>query len=893
MESDKRRRNESVRKSSRLREKERVSYLDPFENGDEEDDNLTKDEVAAISADLPPFDLSNLEKELFPEVIDTPDLFIQIRNHILEKWQDNIFEHLTIPNATKGLQEKYASLVKPIYHYLQRYGLINTGVLSILNLEKVPKKIRVIVVGAGMAGLAVSRQLHSFGYDVIVLEARDRVGGRVKTDWSLGGGVDMGASIITGLEGNPLTNLCKQLDISLHRLNYDCPIYDIDGQSLPEEVDTKVEQIFNRILETSSEKKNDLPTSLGEALMKLLQDIPLTDAERRVFHWHLANLEYGVACELSSVSLQHWDQDDEYEWSGDHCLITTGYSSIAEKLASGIDIRLNTIVRKIEYNTSGVRISTDNEDFDSDFAVVTLPLGVLKAGTVVFNPPLPPSKSSSIQRLGFGLLNKIALLFPTVFWDDNLDYFGQVNESLEYRGEFYLFWNLHRCMHKPVLVTLLAGTAAHLAESTPEEELVKRVMVTLRKQFGSIPDPIKYVVTHWASDEFARGTYSYISVNASGKDYDVLAEPVSNVLFFAGEATTHEHPATAAGAYYSGLRCAGQLDEQHEGKIKLGPEYERLVVEYKLNSQSPSKSSRRSHWQHDRKETTFSRGKKRMRVKKSKINEEYSWLFTTTYRIPKKMKTEETNGESTTENFVTRSSNYYDPQLYQQRLNDLNPGARRVIRQNSFTCVNKIVQPATSSNSRSSTSQQPEQPKQQQQIAPKLHSKPYQTSPSFKYEKPSPPISNHTKAMPPNFEATNHFYNYQINFPKNQTSPFTFSSIQQTVSLQNLQNNNRRTLEVQENGSSDKTLNNVHVTPEFKAEVSSIVQKSLTKYYPDVSSVLSKEDYKHLARKLTHLCIQKEKKHNSNSVLTLTPEVEKKITKFVKNFIVLITKDKP
>jgi lysine-specific histone demethylase 1 len=105
-----------------------------------------------------------------------------------------------------------------------------------------------VVIGAGMAGLAAARQLHFFGYDVIVLEARDRLGGRINTDISMEGAVDLGASILTGMEGNPLTLVCKQLNTKLHQLNYECPIYDYDGVLLDQETDRKMESEFNRVL---------------------------------------------------------------------------------------------------------------------------------------------------------------------------------------------------------------------------------------------------------------------------------------------------------------------------------------------------------------------------------------------------------------------------------------------------------------------------------------------------------------------------------------------------------------------------------------------------------------------------------------------------------------------
>jgi lysine-specific histone demethylase 1 len=152
---------------------------------------------------------------------------------------------------------------------------------------------------------------------------------------------------------------------------------------------------------------------------------------------------------------------------GDHCLLRDGYSSIARKLSEGIDLKTKAVVEHIQYSSSGVKVQTqDGNVYEADYAVVTLPLGVLKErylialctlihSDVKFTPSLPEWKTNAIQRLGFGLLNKVrlrfyfsdlkvALCFPHVFWNDDLDYFGQTTPSLDNRGEYYLFWNLHR-----------------------------------------------------------------------------------------------------------------------------------------------------------------------------------------------------------------------------------------------------------------------------------------------------------------------------------------------------------------------------------------------------------------------------------------------------------------
>eukprot|EP00471_Norrisiella_sphaerica_P012399 CAMPEP_0184501478 /NCGR_PEP_ID=MMETSP0113_2-20130426/47811_1 /TAXON_ID=91329 /ORGANISM="Norrisiella sphaerica, Strain BC52" /LENGTH=502 /DNA_ID=CAMNT_0026890263 /DNA_START=17 /DNA_END=1522 /DNA_ORIENTATION=+ len=216
------------------------------------------------------------------------------------------------------------------------------------------------------------------------------------------------------------------------------------------------------------------------------------------------------------------------------------------------------VVESVHTDENGVEKTVQDE---ADLVLVTVSLGVLKSGMVRFVPSLPPWKQNSIQRLGFGLINKLVLEWreEDMFWRKE-DMFGHVKESEEDRGNNYMFWNLKNVTGKPILVSIFAGRAAVKFEDVPLEDLVNEAMVHLRKIYGDhIPEPIRTFKTSWKKDPFARGTYSYIGVGGSGRDYDALARPVGRKLFFAGEATCRLYPATVPGAYASGLFAAGQI----------------------------------------------------------------------------------------------------------------------------------------------------------------------------------------------------------------------------------------------------------------------------------------------------------------------------------------------
>ena len=156
----------------------------------------------------------------------------------------------------------------------------------------------------------------------------------------------------------------------------------------------------------------------------------------------------------------------------------------------------------------------------------------------------------------------MALFFDHAFWPHATDFFGRLLSSASQRGLFFLFFNVHHFDDRaPVLLALVAGAAARQLELLTDAEVTAQALSALRGMFGPTPEPTRVVVTRWAEDPFAYGSYSYLSVGGRGADYATLAEPVDGRLFFAGEHTSVEHPATVVGAYLSGLRAAAEIHQ--------------------------------------------------------------------------------------------------------------------------------------------------------------------------------------------------------------------------------------------------------------------------------------------------------------------------------------------
>jgi len=309
---------------------------------------------------------------------------------------------------------------------------------------------------------------------------------------------------------------------------------------------------------------NQADTSLGKALNDVLfgwqkQKGVIKQVEWRILNWHFANIEGPCGADVSLLSLINWDQDDPYEFPGDHCLIKQGYGHLVNSMAIGLDIRLGFKVESVDYQFKDgpIKISTNKGPLEADIVIVTVPLGVLKSGQIQFIPSLPGEKVISIQKLGFGLLNKLVLFFSKCFWNPDEEYFGNTSVN---RGEFYLFINMQKIVGAPVLVAMISGQAAYSIETLSGEEVVSRAMNILKNIFGpTVTNPTRAVITRWASDPFAMGSFSYVAVGSSGKDYEILAKSINNKIFFAGEATNRNYPSTVSGAYMSGTRVANEI----------------------------------------------------------------------------------------------------------------------------------------------------------------------------------------------------------------------------------------------------------------------------------------------------------------------------------------------
>eukprot|EP00262_Sarcandra_glabra_P010970 TRINITY_DN26677_c0_g1_i1.p1 TRINITY_DN26677_c0_g1~~TRINITY_DN26677_c0_g1_i1.p1 ORF type:complete len:492 (+),score=70.63 TRINITY_DN26677_c0_g1_i1:319-1794(+) len=425
----------------------------------------------------------------------------------------------------------------------------------------------VIVIGGGFAGIAAARALHNAHFQVVLLESRDRLGGRVNTDYSFGFPVDMGASWLHGVcKENPLAPLIGRLGLPLYRTSGDNSVlydhdlesyalFDTDGHQVPQQLVTNVGETFESILKETDKvrQEHSEDMSVSQAFSIVLErrpDLRQEGLADKVLQWYLCRMEGWFSADADTLSLKNWDQEELL--SGGHGLMVRGYLPVINTLAKGLDIRLNHRVTRIARRYNGVKVTVENgKTFIGDAAVIAVPLGVLKAKSIKFEPSLPEWKEAAITDLAVGIENKIALHFDKVFWP-NVEFLGVV-ASTSYECSYFL--NLHKSTGHPVLVYMPAGRLAHDIEKMSDEAAANFAFLQLKRILPDASDPIQYLVSHWGTDVNSLGSYSYDAVGKPHDLYEKLRIPVDN-LFFAGEATSVRYPGCVHGAFSTGLMAA-------------------------------------------------------------------------------------------------------------------------------------------------------------------------------------------------------------------------------------------------------------------------------------------------------------------------------------------------
>lgn len=440
--------------------------------------------------------------------------------------------------VTQSLQHVAAMLIVP-------------SLLTSCNKDDIGKGKTVIVIGGGISGLAAASKLKSKGFSVTVLEAQDKVGGRLRTNRTLGIAFDEGASWIHGTKNNPITDLAEKAGMNVFEtIDTSRKSYDIGGILRNDNLYQSTEDELYDILATLKNSGN-----ASQSFESVFNTQYPNYANDRLWKFFLSTYITFDTGDIDKLSSLLYDEGEEF--GGVEKIITNGYDTIANYLGNGLNIELNQRVTQIDYTETKVKVTHNGIVSEADYAIVTVPLGVLKNNKITFLPALPPAKQNAIAKIGMNCVNKFLLTWDTAFWDD-VQY---ISYTPDIKDKFNYFVNVKK-FHPGTnaLMTFAYADSARQTETMTDTQIIAEIMAHLKDMYGnSIPNPTNLLRTKWNSNENSYGAYSFTAVGTEMQHFDDLAQEVNNRLFFAGEHTEIDYFSTAHGAYLSGVREADKI----------------------------------------------------------------------------------------------------------------------------------------------------------------------------------------------------------------------------------------------------------------------------------------------------------------------------------------------
>jgi len=402
-----------------------------------------------------------------------------------------------------------------------------------------PSEVDVAVIGAGAAGIGAARRLaESSSVSVLVLEARDRVGGRVHTIEPAGFPCDRGAEWLHSADRNPLSPIAQRKGFSVHRRPPEwVSRLRRSGESLEAEADwIATREAHLRARKKAAVEKTDC--SLASLLVPGGRWNELLNATST----------WGNGAELDRVSVKDYVR---YEDSGTNWRLREGYGRLFEVLAEGLPVARATAVSRIDYHGPAIRLETPRGTLKAGRVIVTVPTSILAAELLRFDPPLP-DKTTAAAGLPLGVDDKLFISlsgsFPGIDPDTFLVGSTTSRETMSYQV---------RPLDRPAIYCFFGGRWAASLEREGEGGMFSFAAWELARLFGNdIRRQITPLAsTAWLQDPWARGSYSYARPGHA-EDRAVLAAPVDDRLFFAGEASSPNFFSTAHGAYMSGVTAA-------------------------------------------------------------------------------------------------------------------------------------------------------------------------------------------------------------------------------------------------------------------------------------------------------------------------------------------------
>ncbi len=305
------------------------------------------------------------------------------------------------------------------------------------------------------------------------------------------------------------------------------------------------------------------PLPGDEALDSYLRRLGFTDAQMQYVRRSYAN---ATGDEPQYISVQA-SLDDMRKFGSNDYRILDGYDRLLIALAEGVDIRLNTVVEAVDWSGENVRVrAADGQVLEADNAIITLPLGVLQAGRVRFTPELPADKQAAIRNLRMGPVIKLVYVFDEPVLPEGIFSFSSaLNPPIWWSPSLGQPINAGH-----VVIGFASGGWARDLLALGETGALKKGLDSLQEELNC-PElqPTEAHLVNWPDDPFVRGGYS-VATPGHADARDILARPLSNRLYFAGEATApNDIAATVHGAYVTGRRAASEALLNHrEHRVK-------------------------------------------------------------------------------------------------------------------------------------------------------------------------------------------------------------------------------------------------------------------------------------------------------------------------------------
>lgn len=479
----------------------------------------------------------------------------------------------------------------------------------------------VVVIGAGMAGLAAAEALQEAGVHFVVLEGDSRVGGRCKTDSFAGLTIEKGANWIHGpwisdapLEYNPLWQMKHDFGLKGSMTDYaDYKMLDRKGQTVDpnmshfwehrtEEAMHKCEDAAEAQWEKAEEQELEVEEELDYSVRSCLDDQDYLDPAKSklekgvagAFTWIHVAFE-GTQRARKQSNMWHWPENGEYVNQDFFVTDPQGFcTQFFQKLVDSFPtntVHLNQEVKAVTYSNTNVEVVTKGGFVvKAKYAISTLPLGVMQSGSVAFDPPFSAAKTDGIMGMTMGQYSKVYLKFPENFWGNE--------EIIMVAGEptGWLTWALNLDHPKvfpgsKALNFHFTGDLAEELDLSSPQEAQDKIMASLRKLFPGCPDPTDFYVSGWAADPLSNGAYSNWPLGYTWVQWNEMVKNEGN-LFFAGEHTSEEFWGFLHGSLWSGQDAADDvIDALHAGSIEVN-----LTSHLPISTLRAHRSAHRRHF---------------------------------------------------------------------------------------------------------------------------------------------------------------------------------------------------------------------------------------------------------------------------------------------------------